>query len=156
MPKKQKAEIDPMQAADSTAAPAPAKKPAAPKAKSAAATHKTAANRGTRSATKKTASESPEAQMQEVVELVGQVPISVVEESVEIIETPVAAAVVEAGVPDETALPEYCEPGTPEEREEVARIAYSYYVTRNFAPGDPLVDWLRAEEEYRSRRLARV
>lgn len=39
-------------------------------------------------------------------------------------------------------------------REEIARIAYSYWVARNFAPGDPLRDWLRAEEEFRARQYA--
>jgi len=43
-----------------------------------------------------------------------------------------------------------------DEREEIARIAYSYWVERRFAPGDPLHDWLRAEREFRVRRYAAV
>lgn len=32
-------------------------------------------------------------------------------------------------------------------REEVARLAYSYWVERGYAPGSPEHDWLRAERE---------
>src|SRR3954447_17165675 len=31
--------------------------------------------------------------------------------------------------------------------EEIARLAWSYFETRGFAPGDPAQDWLRAERE---------
>jgi hypothetical protein len=152
MPRKQKAEVDPVKAADNTAAPAPAKKPATPKAKSAAATHKAPAKRAARNTTKK----CPETEVVEVVELVDEVPESVVVESVEVIEAVYTAPTVELVAVEKADFQEYFEPGTPEEREEIARIAYSYYAARNFAFGDPLADWVRAEEEYRSRRLARV
>lgn len=36
-------------------------------------------------------------------------------------------------------------------REEICRVAYGYWVERNYAPGDPMMDWLRAEAEVRSR-----
>ena len=36
-------------------------------------------------------------------------------------------------------------------REEIARIAYGYWVTRGYVAGDPLEDWVRAENEYRQR-----
>lgn len=31
--------------------------------------------------------------------------------------------------------------------EAIAKLAYSYYVARGYAPGDPAADWLRAEQE---------
>ncbi|MEO8659480.1 MAG: DUF2934 domain-containing protein [Bryobacteraceae bacterium] len=69
---------------------------------------------------------------------------------------PVAAAVTAADtlpVHDETEL---ATQEVLDEREEIARIAYSYWVERRFAPGDPLHDWLRAEGEFRVRRYASV
>lgn len=36
-------------------------------------------------------------------------------------------------------------------REEICRVAYGYWVERNYAPGDPMMDWLRAEAEVRIR-----
>lgn len=133
MPKKQRTEIEQAAAAETVAAPTPAKKRSASKTKS-GATHKAAAQRPARAARKS------------VVEV--QEPAVV--ETVEV----VAAAAAAAAVVENTPAPTYYEPGTPEEREEVARIAYGYWEARSFAPGDPLVDWLRAEDEYRSRRYA--
>ncbi len=40
---------------------------------------------------------------------------------------------------------------TGSEREEVARLAYSYWVSRGRQGGSPEEDWLRAEAEYRAR-----
>ena len=40
------------------------------------------------------------------------------------------------------------------EREEVARIAYTYWQARGGQGGSAEEDWLRAEEEYRERRAA--
>ena len=155
MPKKQKAEIDPVKAAESTAAPAPAKKPATPRAKSAAATHKAAAGRTTRGAAKKTAEPETKRGSVEVTEVTAAAPV--IAAGIEVLETPAsAAAAMMVEEVTAAAVPEGHEPGTPEEREEIARLAYSYFVARDFAPGDPLADWLRAEEEYRSRRLARA
>ena len=37
--------------------------------------------------------------------------------------------------------------------EEIERQAYFYWVDRNYEPGDPTADWLRAEEEVRQRYL---
>lgn len=37
-------------------------------------------------------------------------------------------------------------------REEIARIAYGYWEARGYAAGDPLEDWVRAENEYRQQR----
>ncbi|MBY0372481.1 MAG: DUF2934 domain-containing protein [Bryobacteraceae bacterium] len=34
---------------------------------------------------------------------------------------------------------------------EVTRVAYGYWVSRGYAPGDPVADWLRAEAEVRAR-----
>lgn len=39
------------------------------------------------------------------------------------------------------------------EREEIARLAYSYWEARGGVGGSPEEDWLRAEEEVRRRRL---
>lgn len=36
-------------------------------------------------------------------------------------------------------------------REQIAALAYSYWVERNYAPGSPELDWLRAEAELRGR-----
>jgi len=36
--------------------------------------------------------------------------------------------------------------------EEVAKLAYSYWVSRGYAAGSPESDWLRAEHELKSRR----
>jgi len=38
---------------------------------------------------------------------------------------------------------------------EVARLAYSYWVARNFQPGSQVEDWFRAENELRQRLNAR-
>jgi len=43
---------------------------------------------------------------------------------------------------------------TPSEREEVARLAYSYWEQRGCRHGSPDEDWYRAEEEVRRRRAA--
>ena len=34
---------------------------------------------------------------------------------------------------------------------EITRVAHGYWVERNYAPGDPMADWLRAEAEVRTR-----
>lgn len=34
---------------------------------------------------------------------------------------------------------------------EVTRVAYGYWVSRGYAAGDPVADWLRAEAEVRAR-----
>ena len=156
MPKKQKAEVEQVASPEAAAAPAPAKKPATPKAKSAAATHKTPAKRTSRATATKNAVTAPEAAVEETVEIV-----SVETAAPAIAETPgviaeVPSVVEEVVLAIDVTPVEHYMPGTPEEREEIARIAYSYYIARNFAPGDPLIDWLRAEDEYRSRRYAAV
>lgn len=38
---------------------------------------------------------------------------------------------------------------------EVSRLAYSYWVARNFRPGSQVEDWFRAENELRQRLAAR-
>lgn len=36
-------------------------------------------------------------------------------------------------------------------RDTIARIAYGYWEARGYADGNPLEDWVRAEDEYRQR-----
>lgn len=55
-----------------------------------------------------------------------------------IIVTPVALAPSAPASPAEPARPSH---------EAVAKLAYSYWVARGYAPGDPAADWLRAEQE---------
>ena len=40
------------------------------------------------------------------------------------------------------------------QREAIAKIAYSYWEARGCRPGDALEDWVRAEQEYRQRSAA--
>ena len=42
-----------------------------------------------------------------------------------------------------------------QQREEIARLAYSYWQTRGCIDGHDTEDWLMAEEEVRSRRTPR-
>jgi hypothetical protein len=60
---------------------------------------------------------------------------------------PVAASVVT--VVSEAAIVEHMP-----SHEEVASLAYNYWVERGFAHGSPEQDWLRAEAELRHRGLA--
>jgi len=58
---------------------------------------------------------------------------------------------VSASAPD-TATPEFsAAPADGDPREEIARIAYGYWEARGYVSGDPLEDWVRAENEYRQR-----
>ncbi len=153
MPKKQKADIEQAQAAG-TAAAAPAKKRSSSTSKSAAATHKAAAPRtATRPSRKKVTETGEPAVVVETVEVVVAQEQAAVEAAPQ---APAIEALVAAVVEAEPEIAQYHEPGTPGEREEIARIAYSYWVARSFGPGDPFIDWLRAEEEYRSRRYAKA
>jgi hypothetical protein len=36
-------------------------------------------------------------------------------------------------------------------QEEIAKLAYSYYVARGYQPGNPAEDWFRAVTELRAR-----
>lgn len=38
--------------------------------------------------------------------------------------------------------------------DEVAKLAYSYYVARGYQPGDPNADWFRAVQELKARHAA--
>lgn len=58
---------------------------------------------------------------------------------------PVIIAVVEDGAMRAS------EPSADEAREEIARMAYGYWEARGRTGGDPLEDWVRAENEYRQR-----
>jgi hypothetical protein len=43
--------------------------------------------------------------------------------------------------------------GTSEDsRGTIASIAYGYWESRGYQGGDPVADWIRAEQEYNSRR----
>ena len=54
----------------------------------------------------------------------------------------------------ETSVPDL-DPDAPatngDAREEIAKIAYGYWEARGFCGGDPVEDWVRAENEYRQR-----
>lgn len=39
-------------------------------------------------------------------------------------------------------------------REAIAKIAYGYWEARGYADGNPLEDWVRAENEYKQRAMA--
>ena len=52
-------------------------------------------------------------------------------------------------VPEVQAEPVAAEPVL--DSREVARLAYSYWVARNFQPGSQVEDWFRAENELRQR-----
>lgn len=141
MPKKQKAENEQVASTETTANPAPAKKRAATTAKSAAATHKSSAKRP--AAKKPAVTEPAETAAQPGVEPDYIATVLEVVETTTIEEKQAVEPVAKSVITDPVAA-----------REEIARIAYSYWEARNFAPGDPLLDWLRAEEEFRSRQYA--
>jgi len=54
-----------------------------------------------------------------------------------------------ASAPSVGIAPAY-EPG----HDEVARLAYSYYVARGYQPGNQSADWFRAVQELKQRHLA--
>jgi len=74
----------------------------------------------------------------------------------------VTAAVVAAAVPAskspeepepkavETPAPSHAQ--TVSERDEIAKLAYSYWIARGSQGGSPEEDWRRAEKEFHSRR----
>lgn len=63
----------------------------------------------------------------------------------------VVSPVAESSVPSNgSAAPVTFEPS----HDEVAGLAYSYYVARGYQPGDPAADWFRAVTELKQRHLA--
>jgi len=62
-----------------------------------------------------------------------------------------ASAAAAAGAEPQTVA-DFLAEFTPSEREEVARLAYSYWEQRGRQHGSPDEDWYRAEEEVRRRR----
>ncbi len=66
---------------------------------------------------------------------------------------PARTAVATAPKRHKKATPVTETPATPVtvDLNEVANLAYSYYVDRGYEPGDPVADWFRAENELRSR-----
>ena len=170
MAKKTKTEIEQAASTETASTPAPtaAKKRAATKPKAPAAEAKAPAKRA--AAPRATAKKSVVEEV--VIEVAGVTPAAELhmavalskagsEEGVSAETTVMAvdqeteerleAALDTAAVFDEVPTREVAD-----EREEIARIAYSYWEARNFAPGDPLHDWLRAEHEFRVRRYATV
>jgi hypothetical protein len=103
------------------------------------ARRKTAAAPRTRKASK------PEARSKETEteELVAAVTEKLAEPAVELDTAP------QVIVTAETALIEYLP-----SREEIAALAYTYWVERGYADGDREQDWLRAETELRQRAVA--
>jgi hypothetical protein len=59
-----------------------------------------------------------------------------------------AVKAAEPTVPAETA------PAVEVTSEQIARLAYSFWEARGYAPGDPNQDWLRAERELHARAAA--
>ncbi len=118
-------------AAASAAAPARRRTAAAPRNRSKA---QNADNINAKSTTK--SAEAPE-------EMVAEDATDITSAPLEFIETTSEAVLVEtAGAPAAEYAPS---------REEIAALAYSYWVDRNYAPGCPELDWLRAEAELRQR-----
>jgi hypothetical protein len=78
--------------------------------------------------------------------------------------TPTATKAVKSARPAAAAAPKRHKKATPVtevpaspvavDSNEVARLAYSYFVERGYQPGDPVADWFRAENELRSRLAA--
>ena len=52
----------------------------------------------------------------------------------------------------DNSLQGYAAINDPNEHEEIARLAYSYYLERGTNEGSAEVDWLRAEREVRARK----
>jgi hypothetical protein len=140
MPKKRKADSEQVASPETTATPAPAKKRVSATAKSAAATHKSPAKR---TAKKPAAPEAVDTAAPAVAEP------DYIATVLEVVETTI---IDEKPVITTAATPVMIDPVAA--REEIARIAYSYWVARDFAPGDPLQDWLRAESEFYARHYA--
>ena len=75
--------------------------------------------------------------------------------------TPTATKAVKSARPAVAAAPKRHKKATPVtetpatpvtvDSNEVASLAYSYFVERGYQPGDPVADWFRAENELRSR-----
>ena len=143
MAKKTKSEVEQVASTKTASTPAatPLKKATPTKSKASAATHKAAA---------KPANVAAVINAKKAVEVTPEKPeVVAVNTSAE---THMIAA-LHRSVRDETEL---ATQEVLDEREETARISYSYWVERRFAAGDPLHDWLRAEHEFRVRRLATV
>jgi hypothetical protein len=67
---------------------------------------------------------------------------------IEMIEVVSPVAVLEVGAfPVEAALSASARPDV-DPREEIARLAYGYWLARGCTGGDPVEDWVRAENEY--------
>ena len=67
----------------------------------------------------------------------------------EVVETREVLAPMPASGPAVSASPE-------EFQQEIARLAYRFWEDRGRVPGDPVQDWLRAEEEVKSRLASRI
>ena len=69
---------------------------------------------------------------------------------------PARAAVAAAPKRHKKATPVTETPATPVtvDLNEIASLAYSYYVDRGYEQGDPIADWFRAENELRGRLVA--
>ncbi len=66
------------------------------------------------------------------------------------VETAAADTRTEDAVAEPAAAPSAAPPVSDDE--EIARIAYSYFEARGYQHGSDEEDWLRAEQEYRSRK----
>jgi hypothetical protein len=140
MPRKQ-ATVNESSAA---AAPARAAKPKAPRVQSAKHT-KAAASEPAAVTEKNPAVEVPPATAVDSAAIASALQAQL---PVEQIETSLFSSASAA----DTASSELAAPAANgDSREEIARIAYGYWVARGYVAGDPLEDWVRAENEYRQR-----
>lgn len=144
MPRKQATRNE----SSAAAAPARAAKPKAPRVKS--ATHSKAAAADSASA----ADMNPAVETQPVVQANSALDSAAIanvlqaELPVEQIETSLfMSAPISDGAPSESATAQVH--GDP--REEIAQIAYGYWQARGCFGGDPIEDWVRAENEYHQR-----
>lgn len=119
--------------------------PAAAAGAAAPARHRAATPRK-RSAAKSTANVN-EAPVESAAELIAEIAGT----PVEIIETVSATGVAQTAI---AAEPQIEMASYTPSHEEISVLAYSYWVERNYAPGSPELDWLRAEAELRQRASA--
>ena len=144
MPRKQVTVND----SSAAAAPARAAKPKAPRVKSAKHTKAAAADSAVVADMNPALETQPVIQANSALDSAAVANVLQAELPVEQIETSLfVSAPVSDGAPSELAAA----PASGDHREEIARLAYGYWQARGCFGGDPLEDWVRAENEYHQR-----